>query len=80
MFTYRDDALEDDVKDGPLPSPTVDVHGHTSHAVFLSAEVMLTRRRSVPLSERWPLVSRTPAEIEPEIEPWPGPRVREQVP
>jgi hypothetical protein len=78
MFTYRDDALEDDVTNGPLPSPMVDVHAHTSHAVFLSAEVMLTRRRTVPLSEPWPLVSCTLADAE--IEPWPGPRVREQVP
>jgi hypothetical protein len=78
MFTYRDDALEDDVTNGPLPSPMVDVHAHTSHAVFLSAEVMLTRRRTVPLSELWPLVSCTLADAE--IEPWPEPRVREQVP
>ena len=80
MFTYRDDALEDDVTNGPLPSPLVDVHAHTSHAVFLSAEVMLTRRRTVPLSVRWPLVSRTLAGAEIEPCPWPGPRVREQVP
>ena len=55
-LTYRDDDLEDDVPYGPLPSPAVDVHAHTSHAIFLSAEATRTRTRTIPRSEPWPLI------------------------
>ena len=52
-ITFHDDG-RDDYDEFERP-PRLDMHAHTSHALFLSGENTETRKLTIPIGEEWPL-------------------------
>ena len=52
-MSFRDDARDD--YDADQPAPPLDLHAHTSHALFLSGEGTPRRPQTISRAERWPL-------------------------